>query len=80
MKYNLNSSQSDRINFDEMVERLAEAALNTIANEIDNIDINEYLNDTWEIESEFMDVDDLEEAKARFFSVFRHRLSYFSSN
>ena len=77
MKYNLSSSQSDRINFDEMLERAAEATLNAVSDEIPNIkkEANIFIGNMWETESEFIDTDDMEEAKARFFSVYQEAIN-----
>lgn len=77
MKYNLESSQSDRSNFDQMLERMADATLISIQNEIENIKkcADEYIADVWESEKEFFDVDDIEEAFARFSIVYRDAIT-----
>ncbi len=77
VRYNLSSNQSDRIRFNEMLERAAEATLNAVKDEIPNIKkvANEYISDMWEMESEFIDTDDIEEAKAIFFHVYREAIN-----
>lgn len=72
MEYNLSSNMAHRISFDEMLERAAEATLAAVPDEIANIKKNvaEYISDMWELENDWIEVDDMEEAKARFFSVY----------
>lgn len=70
--YNLASSMTDRIKFDEMAERAAEATLLTLDEKtaLDQ-DAQEYAEFSWD---EWLDVenqvDDIEEAKARYIAAF----------
>lgn len=74
--YNLESSQTDRINFDQIQERYAEAMLNALPLDLAmDQDPAEYANVGWEnfeIDLEFgtVQVDNIEEAKARFMDAF----------
>ena len=70
MFYNLESSMSDRVAFDETVERYAGAMLNALTiDEAMLIEADTYAELAWD-DGDGWDVDDMAEAKARFFSVF----------
>ena len=71
MRYNLETSQSDRISFDEAIaiyadDCIAEADENWLAS-VSQLEVAETY---WEAVGEDFDVDDIEEAKARFLAVF----------
>ena len=55
MHYNLESSQADRINFDEMIERCLEAALDALDTETANHyiqhDPRDFVNVQWDMDS-----------------------------
>lgn len=72
MYYNLSTSMSDRINFDEMVERAAAAMLQTLDTETAMIqDPQQYAEMTWDEWFDVADqVDDVKEARARYISAF----------
>lgn len=74
MFYNLESSQSDRINFDEATRRNAEGCLQSLTlAEALTVNPAEYAQDMWDMEEDRVSesVDDVEEAKARYLSVFK---------
>jgi len=77
MKYNLESSMSDRINFDQMQEQYAHDLLASMSfNLAMQQDPAEFAEIGWEaflidIENGFVDVDDQAEAKARFYASFK---------
>ena len=74
MDYNLSSSQSDRINYDEMVQRYARACCGALNDdEVLALDPVSYAQDTWELDQDagtMVETDDPEEAKARFLAEF----------
>jgi len=75
MYYNLESSQADRINFDEMVERYARAMVGTLSDsEARGVDMDEYIALAWDNFDADV-VDDIAEARARFFPTFRDEVA-----
>jgi hypothetical protein len=68
MRYNVGSDQAARIAFDEMCSRVVEDALSSLdEQEILDLDIEDYALILWEDDQS--DVDDLEEAQARWVNV-----------
>ena len=76
VRYNLITSQADRIKFDETRERYAKAMLDTLSIDLAMVQVpKEYAEVGWkgfviDLEQGIVEVDDLEEAKARFTKVF----------
>lgn len=75
-KYNLSSSQADRINFDDATAREAEAML-VVLDEAEalQVDPQEYASVAWEnfqttLGVGAVEVDDIDEAEARYYSSF----------
>lgn len=77
MKYNLEGSMSDRMNFDEVQRQYGVAMLEALSEEEAlGQDPEEYAGIGWEafmidLEVGAVEVDDLDEAKARFFAAFQ---------
>lgn len=75
-RYNLEDSQTDRINFDDVQRQYAEAMINSLGLELAlQQDPNQYAEIGWEafeidMEQGSVEVDDVAEAKARFMKVF----------
>ena len=74
MEYNLSSSQADRINYDEMIERYARACCDALAHhEVLELKPDEYARSTWELDQDAgtaPETDDPEEAESRFLCAF----------
>jgi hypothetical protein len=74
MKYNLSSSMSDRINYDEMVQRYAEQCLNALTTEeqlaLEPADYAQTMFDMDVATGTNAETDDPAEAEGRFLSVF----------
>jgi hypothetical protein len=69
--YNLRSNQADRIRFDEMIRRHAEAALQSLSKaDALKVDPAEYAALQWEAEAEYTDTDDIQEAEARWSDLY----------
>jgi hypothetical protein len=74
MAYNLRSSQSDRIAYDEMAHESGKASA-IVLNDVDleNSDAKQIAWEVFEadLSADQVDVDDVEEARARWISAFR---------
>lgn len=68
--YNLAGSAEDRVRFDESAKRSVQDALSTLTKEdVLALDAGDYISVSWDIFAQELDVDDLNEAEARFVSV-----------
>ena len=74
MDYNLSGSMSDRINYDEMVQRYARACCGALSDdEVLDLDPDQYAQDTWELDQDAgtsPETNDPEEARCRFLAEF----------
>lgn len=86
MLYNLTTSQTDRIKFDEVQKRYAKAVLNTLSQDVAMAQVpKEYAEVGWEafeidLEQRAVVVDDLKEAKVRFMKVFVRTVKEWQEN
>lgn len=75
--YNLTESMTDRVNFDNAQEQYAQDLLDSMSTDLGlSQDPDDFVEIGWEafqidLENGAVEVDDLDEAKARFFSSFR---------
>ena len=74
MDYNLTSSMSDRINYDEMVQHYARACCGALSDdEVLDLDPDQYAQDTYQLDQDAgtsAETDDPTEARCRFLAEF----------